>query len=270
MALGYFNRCGLAATVTGGDWLAALPAQNVTTPERAAVARSTTAASADTKLNIDLGAAYPVRVVAFDAHNLSSAGQWLVKLGTTSGASDVYNGSLVNWLQATGTEVAITEHGASLGGDLAAIIVLAQAYTARHLTIEIVDTGNADGHIDIGHVFAGPALVPAVNPEHGQWADTHVDPSTNSRSRSGALWSDPVRRRKAVQLSLGALSAAEADTVHELQRVLGTVGRVLFVPDIADAAKTQRYGFIGVMTELTALENPYYATRGTALRLEQG
>ena len=52
LALGYFNRVCSRATVSGGSWLAALPSSNVRTPERAAVARSSTDATADTKLQL--------------------------------------------------------------------------------------------------------------------------------------------------------------------------------------------------------------------------
>lgn len=269
LALGYFNRVCSRATVSGGSWLAALPSSNVRTPERAAVARSSTDATTDTKLLIDLGAAYTLRIVAFDAHNLSDDGQWRVKLGTTSGASDVYSGSLVDWLQATGVESTITEHGASKGTDLPALLVLPADYSARYLTIEIEDTTNAAGYVEIGYVFAGPALVPSINPEYGAWADSRVDLSTKSRARNGAVWTDAARRHRATQLSLGSLTQAEADVLDEIQRVQGIVGSIVFVADIDDLAKSQRYGGIGTLRELSALENPYYARRGLAVAWEQ-
>ena len=84
------------------------------------------------------------------------------------------------------------------------------------------------------------------------------------------MWSDPVSRYKKTQVTLGALTLAEGDIVHEMQRVLGTVGRVVFIPDIADPAAIQRYGFIGQMRELAMLENPQYVRRGNAFSLEQG
>lgn len=270
LAIGYFNRARTGATVTGGSWRAAFPSSNVLSPERAAPARSTTAGTSDTKLNIDLGAAYTIRVVAFDAHNLSTVGQWKVKLGTSSGASDVYSGSFVDWIQATGIETAITEHGASRGRDFAAIIVLPADYSARYLTIEFSDSSNSAGYLEIGYVFAGPALIPSINAEFGNWGDRHMDLSTSTRARSGALWTDPIGRLKCVDVRLGALTEAEGIVVHEMQRVLGSMGRVLFVPDVSDMAKSQRFGFIGRMSELSALENPVYARRGNAFHIEQG
>ena len=270
LAIGYFNRIRAGAVVSGGSWRAAFPSSNIVSPERAAVARSTTAATADTKLLVDFGAAYPIRVVAFDAHNLSNAAQWLVKLGTTSGASDVYSGSLTNWLQASSIESAITEHGASKGRDFMAALVLPADYTARYFSLEISDASNSAGYVELGYAFAGSALIPQINAEFGAWSDGHADLSTNTRVRSSGVWSDPVSRYKKTQVTLGALTLAEGDIVHEMQRVLGTVGRVVFIPDIADPAAIQRYGFIGQMRELAMLENPQYVRRGNAFSLEQG
>lgn len=270
LALGYFNRIRVGAVVSGGSWRAAFPSSNIVSPERAAVARSTTAGTADTKLLVDYGAAYTTRVVAFDAHNLSSSAQWLVKLGTTSGGSDVYSGSLTNCWQATSIESVITEHGASKGRDFMVAAVLPADYSHRYLSLEISDAGNSAGYVEIGYVFAGPLLIPQVNAEYGAWSDGHADLSTNTRVRSSGVWSDPVSRYKKTQVTLGALTLAEGDLVHEMQRVLGTVGRVVFIPDVADPAAIQRYGFIGQMRELMMLENPQYVRRGNAFSLEQG
>lgn len=271
LALAYFNRVRPGvATVTGGSWIAAFPSSNVADVDRSKPARSTTAGTSDTKLNIDLGAAYALGGFGFDAHNLSDAGQFKVKLGTSSGASDVYSGSFVNWLQATGVEGAITEFGASKGRDFPGQLLLPADLTARYVTFEFSDTGNTAGHLDIGYLYAGPVLRPAVNPEYGNWSDGWIDGSTSTRSPGNDLWSSARGRYKTVQLTLGALTQAEGVLLHEIQRVNGTVGRVMFFADSADAAASQRLGFIGVMRELGLLDNPEYYRRGNALVLDQG
>lgn len=271
LALAYFNRVRPGvATVTGGSWLAAFPASNVADVDRSKPARSTTAGTSDTKLNIDLGAAYPIRLIMLDAHNLSDAGQFKVKLGTSSGASDLYSGSFVNWLQVTDAESAITEYGASKGRDFPGICLLASTITARYVTVEFSDASNTAGHLDIGYLYAGPALLPAVNPEYGAWSDGWMDNSTSTRTPGGDVISTPLGRYKMVQLTLGALTQAEGDTVHEIQRVLGTVGRVGFIADVDDMAKSQRYGFIGTLRALELLDNPEFHRRGNAFVIDQG
>lgn len=267
VAIGYFNRLRPGLVPAGGSWRAAFPAANSLTQERAKVARSSTAANADTKMSVPLGATRTLRVLGFDGANLTASAQVRYSLGTTSFGTEVYAGSTVNWLQATGVESSITEHGASLG-DFPYLLVLPQDYSASYVTVEIFDAANPAGYVDIGFQFAGPAFIPSVNPEFGSLGTAHIERSTKTRARGGAMYSDPGRRIRRAEMSLAALTDAEAITWHEIERVLGTVGTVAFVPDIADAPKTQREGFFGQIAELTLLENPELARRGKAISIE--
>lgn len=269
-AIGWINRCRTgAATVSGGDWLAAQPSSNVLSANRAKVARSASADAADTILTLDFTASQIIRAVAFDFSNLSSDAQWKVKLGTTSGASDVLSGSLVDYMQATGVED-ISDYGGRVGADLPAIMVLSQNYTASSLTIEIVDESNADGYIDVGYVWAGPLLIPELGVEHGAMSSGMDDETLVTRPRGGNYSTSPAGRIKHVSADFADLTAAEAITWHEAQRINGKTGRVLWVPDVDDMAKTQREGFIGVARELSSLEHPRYARRGAGVMLEAG
>ncbi len=54
---------------------------------------------------------------------------------------------------------------------------------------------------------------------------------------------------------------AEAAYIHEMQRLLGTVNEVLYLPYPEDLGESQRYGFIGRLSELSAIEYPYFNSR---------
>lgn len=268
--IGWINRCRTgAATVSGGSWIAEFPASNVLNTDRAKPARSDSASASDTILTIDFTASQIIRAVAFDFCNLSTDAQWKVKLGTTSGASDVYSGSLVDYMQATGVED-ISDYGGRIGADLPAIMVLSQNYTASSLTIEIVDESNADGYIDVGYVWAGPLLIPELGVEHGAMSSGMDDQTMTMRPRGGSYETSPSGRIKSVSADFADLTAAEAIVWHEAQRINGKTGRLLWIPDIDDMAKTQREGFIGVCRDLSALDHPRYARRGAGVMLEAG
>lgn len=274
IGLAWVNRA-IGATASGGSWLSALPVGNVANRELAKVARSSTDATADTKIRLDFGAARTVRAFALVNHNLSSAATWLLKLGTTTGASDVYSGSAVNAWQLSAFDATVAALGVDDAtyqrSDYASIIVLPTSYSARHLTIEIDDTTNADGYVQVGMVFAGGLFVPEVNPVYGEPQHGHTDLSSGGQSESGAPSSTARRRLRTAHFLLPALTESEADIVHEMQRVAGLVDDVLYVPDTSDAAKQQRYGFVGRMSEMRPIEYPYYArqAKGFAL-LERG
>lgn len=269
--LGLFFPNRSTQTVTLGSWLAALPASNVGTSDITEVARSTDDATASTKFCVNLGASYALRAFALVNHNLSSAAQWRILLGTTAGASDVYAGSLADWLSASfdSSMAALGMQDAEyLRDGTPAIIVLPTTYSARYATVEISDTSNTDGYVQIGRFFAGGGFVPTYNATYGL-QDGWVDLSTRDRSESGALWTTARRRLRKVQMVLEALSLDEGSTLHEMQRVLGTIDEVLYVPDLTDMAWSQRYGMLGTIEEMSELAYPFYRKRRLPLVITQ-
>lgn len=265
------NRAQPGLTNSLGSWSASLPASNMLDSRLAKVARSTDATTASTKRSFDLGTARVLRAVALVNHNFSAAATWRVLLGTSAGGAEVYAGTLAPWLSASfeaGLVAAGMEDGEYLRDGTPAIIVLPAFYTARHVTIEIADTGNPDGYVQIGRLFAGSGLVPEINPGYGL-QDGWEDLSSKLQSESGSEWPTARRRLKTVSFVLESLSLDEGAQLHEMQRVLGTIDEVLYVPDVDDAALTQRYGMLGTISELSPLDYPYPRRRALPVRIRQ-
>jgi hypothetical protein len=267
--LGLFFPNRTTSTVTLGSWT--LAASNVGDPDITKVARSTNDATSSTKFCVDLGAAYALRAFALINHNLSSAAQWRILLGTTAGASDVYAGTLANWLSVTfdSSMAALgMQDGEYLRDGTPALIVLSTLYSARYVTVEISDTSNPDNYVQIGRFFCGGGFIPTYNAAYGL-KDGWTDLSTKDYSESGVLWATPRRRLRKVQFVLEDLSLDEGDILHEMQRVLGEIDEVLYVPDIADMAVSQRYGMLGTIAEMSDLEYPFYRSRKLPLVIKQ-
>jgi hypothetical protein len=259
IGLGYPNIAD-TATASGGSWLAGLPASNVQTRSFANVARSADAAAASTKIKFDHGSAKAAQVLCLAGHNLSSAATIKWSRGTTDGGNDVYAGSAVNVWQITPT--------AFDGRAYAAVIVLPQAYTARYDLIELSDTTNAAGYVEVARAWISTLWTPTYNAAYGL-RDSVQDLSGVERSDGGALWVTARRKLRAVQLVLDALSLSEADDIHNLQMSAGTTEEVMYVPDVASSATQQRYGYIATIEELDAIEYPYYRTRSAPIRLKE-
>lgn len=266
--LGLFFPNRTTETVTLGSWT--LAASKVGTADITDVARSTNDNTSSTKFCVNLGAAYSLRAFALINHNLSAAAQWRVLLGTSAGASDVYAGTLADWLSATfDTSMAALgmQDGEYLRDGTPAIIVLPAFYSARYVTVEISDTSNPDNYVQIGRFFCGGGFVPTYNAT--QLQDGWVDLSTRDRSESGGLWTTPRRRLRRVQLVLEGLSLDEGDTLHEMQRVLGTIDEVLYVPNLSNMAQSQRYGMLGTIEEMSELAYPFFRGRRLPLVITQ-
>lgn len=274
--LSYPNRA-TAATITGGSWLAGLPASNLANKELWKVARSSDALTTSTKFNVDLGAIKPLRCFALINHNLSAAATWRVLIGSTAGASDVHASGwenvwqmvfddLVEWESAIWwLGVADSEY---LRSPYAAMRAAAEIYSARYVTIEISDTANVDGYVQVGRLFVGGSLQPTYNASYGL-QDGFKDLSSTDSSESGALWGTERRRMRYTSLVLNWLTTTEASYIHEMQRLLGTLGEVLYIPYPADMGESQRYGYLGRLSELSAIEYPYYNVRSLPVKIEE-
>lgn len=272
LALCWPNRINGDTVFADGSWETALPASNVATRAIQQVARSTGVLTTDTLMNLDFGAATTFRAISLVNHNLSPDAQWKVSLGTTSGGTDVYAGSLADVILAT-YETSFTalgvENGDTLRTPFQAMLVLDQAYSARYLKLEIDDTTNPDGYVQIGRMFAGGAYVPTINASYGL-KDGIQDLSETFRTDGGTFWFNPKRRLRYVSMVLEHLGlTGEAVTLHEMMRTMGRIDEVLYVPDIDDMAYSQRFGFLGVMRELSTLEYPFYNKRSLAVALEE-
>jgi len=84
-----------------------------------------------------------------------------------------------------------------------------------------------------------------------------------------AFYAKQTPRPRWVQFELQALNIAEGDQAHEMEAALGITEEILYVPDSANAAKTQRYGFLGNIRELAGLEYPFQDLRSKAFRIDQ-
>ena len=274
--IGYPNRAD-GATYSAGSWLAGLPASNLASRELWKVARSTNADLTSTKFRVDLGASKQLKVLSLCNHNLSANATWRVTLGTAAGASDIYDSGWKSVWSLTFDSV--VEWGSAVwwsipGGDeylrspFNAVIIANDTFAARHITVEINDTANADGYVQIGRLFAGGAIQPAYNAQYGL-QDSWRDLSTFDTAESGAFWATERRRMRSVSFVLPWLSPGESAYFHELQRQVGTIGEVLYIPYPSDMSESQRYGFLGRLSELSPIDYPYYRARSLPLKIEE-
>lgn len=249
------------ATLSGGSWLAGLPRSNIATPEQAKRARSTTASASNTKITLDHGSAVPVRVVWIASHNLSASATARVLRGTTSGGGEVFAGTLSNvW--------SISPSGGFSGEVYGVCIALPNNAAARYTTIEISDTSNPAGYVELGQVLCGDVLTPQRGPSVGLQHGMR-DLSTITEAESGAPWATVRRKQRAVSMVLDMAEAVDADAVQDLKQAIGTHGQAVYLPSLFDMAQTQRFGFVGRLSELSAIDYPYARYHGVPLKLTE-
>jgi hypothetical protein len=251
-----FNNRANAATLSGGGWGGplVLPLNNLKTKRLAQVARSTDATLANTLFSVDLGASYSLRIVALVNHTFSTTAKVRIRASNTS-AADAISAPLrdTGWVNAK----RLTFYGdtpANWGARYPVLDVFA-ALTVRYLYIEIDDTTNAAGYVQIGRLFIAGGFQPTHTASRGQ-KHARRDLSTVAEMVSGADFGTARRRQRTRRFDLNWLSQAEADRYDEMQDEVGIVEEVFYVPDPSDLVASQRYGFLGRLRELGALEAP--------------
>ena len=144
------NVTNLAATATlsGGSWLAAAPVTNLATRDPADTARSTNANNSSTRIIVDHGAAVTRRVLDLREHNISAGATIRWSVGTSSGGNEVTTTGVINAWQFTPRVFDGRDHGL--------IFVLPADAPGRYDYIEIFDSSNVDGWVEIAQLGIGP------------------------------------------------------------------------------------------------------------------
>lgn len=261
--IGWPNRADIS-TLTGGSWSIAL--SKLQDEDIGNVARSSDTTTSSTKIQCDLGSAnYTLRALSLHAHNLSSAAQIRFMLGTTAGGSETYD--------STSDDAYTVTYDNDLdefqGGDYTSIIhVLGTGYASRYVTIEIDDTTNSDGYIEIGRLGVWSGFVPTCNMVWGA-ANGAISKTLIDRAYSGHQLSEYRRAAQTARFSLDLLSDSEAAIVSGLKRRADLINEVLYVPDVSNQVTAQRYGFLGRLRELSDLERASFNRNTTEFSIEE-
>ena len=224
--LAYPDRTSDATTTfAGGSWQAGLPLINLQNRLLSKVARSTNATAAYTQFVVTLTSPRDVRVIGILGHNISLAGTIRVRGYSDAGLTAlVYDtGTQYAWPQTfTTDDVAVQPNNW--------IWPLPTIATARYWLVEVVDTGNAAGYVQIGRCWLGPAWVPDCGVVYGVNIG-YESRSVVSESLGGVIWGNRRTPRRAETISFPSLSMSEMRTALIIQKVLDTTGELIIVLD---------------------------------------
>ena len=249
--IGYNNLLDAATLTPGiGSWSANAPLANLKDPVVSVAARSTDALAASTKFEVDLGSAQTVGLVALSGVNLTSAATIRVRgsTATNAGGTVVYNGSAIN-VWPTGTDAALlARHNRWTP------IVKVTATSARYWLIEITDTANPDGYVQLGRVFLGPVVQPTWNMSYGarlRWVNRNVRDETES----GVLYTSRRPAYRETVFALDHLTRAEAITsLHDLHLLTAESPEVVLLFDPASTDTTRlRESYLGELHDFDPL-----------------
>jgi len=279
--LAWQNRCD-EGTLSGGSWASTLPLTNLQNRQVQKVARTTGVTTANTQFTIDLGAARTIGVLALVVHNIGVSGTVRVTASDTapftvtqydSGAVQVWPSGLIpqNLLEWEDDNFWLGTLSASAraGYQSPYIHVLPVAQSWRYWKVEIDDTGNTDGYIQIGRLFLAQGWRPGVNYAYG--ADLgYQDPTPVDTSLSGAEFFDVRSKYRVFRFGLQYITSSECyDYALQLQRLAGVSGEVLLVPDSDDTALMPVRAFVGRLRTLSGIKQSQPTAYDAAFEIKE-
>lgn len=278
--LGWPNRLADASvSISGGSWLAALPLSNLLVRTPTVIARSTSLSTAHTQFDISLPTTRVLKSFALVNHNLSVSATWRITLGSTLGASDVYDSGalpawslnfdndLLEWESSSWWEGSLDDD--YVGHPFSAIHLAATSPAAKYCRIVITDASNPAGYVQLGRVFLGGGISLTLGMMYGM-SDAWESNSVVETAVGGSEYFDSRRSARVARFELeGIDQSTEFRQIYEMHRRLGTTGELLYIPDDADVAQTQLTGFVGRMRQLNAIEYPFYSFRKAGYELKE-
>ncbi len=281
ITLGWTNRID-GATLSGGSWVSTLPLDNMKNRQVQKVAQTTDATLASTKFQGDFGRARTIGVMALILHNISAIGKVRLRMNdTNSFATPLYDSGWVNaWADGAVPQNLLEWEddnfwlGTMSDEDRAGyqspfIHVLSTQQYLRYFLIEVDDTTNADGYIYIGRPFMSATWTPEVNHDVGDSLG-YEDSTLVESSLSNAKYFDTRNKPRAYPFELSWLTGAEAfGEALDLQRLCGTSGEVLVIPDPDDVSNMPKRAFVGRMRALNKITRRGADTFSQAFELEE-
>ena len=269
-------------TLSGGSWQSTLPLANLQNRVVQKVARSTNANLSSTKFDIDLGAARAIGVVALVVHNVSVIGKVRITGDDAADfATPVYQSAWIDAWPAGQIPQSLLEweddnfwlgtlsSNQRAGYQSPFIHVLPTQQILRYWRVEVDDTTNTDGFIQIGRLFMSAAWRPSVNYDMGAQL-SYTDPTPVAASLSGAEYFDVRSKAREFTVRLSALTESEAyDYALQIQRLAGVSGEVLVVPDTADTTRIPIRAYLGRLTDLRPIAHAKNGIFETAITLRE-
>jgi hypothetical protein len=239
--------------LAGGSWSADFPLANLQLPQFAARARTDGTTAAWT---LTLPAAREVQSLAISAHNLTATATWRARL-----YSDEAGTNLLLDTDVTAPAYAINTHTRS-ADDRAiypplAVMLLAQAYSVRHIKIDVADASNADGYLQFGRFFVASAWQPSVNFSWGSATGLQIGTTRQTALDAVTDWFDRKGARRTAAFTLAHLDDDEAYLeLERMQRTLDIDGELLFARRLDKPNTRHVTTFIATLTTPSPIEHP--------------
>jgi len=235
------------------------PASNLAHPFRSRVWRSSSVAVAQ-RVVFDLGSTEEIDSFALLFNPIAGEG---IKLSDTAviklqaNATDSWAAPAINQTVTLDNAYEVATH----------FFATSQSY--RYWAVEITDTANAYGYIEIAKVLLSKATQLGQTPEIG-FTDTLEDQSKTTETPYGHRYADVYPTRRSFEFNYAAMTEADIET---LQMIFRRVGKVTPIAVALDPTATlfdkDRFFLYGYLNGSFKSTNRFYSYFDSGLRIEE-
>lgn len=276
MRVVYNNAVKRTSTLTADFTTGSLVASNVATDLKSEIWRAPSATPAT--LTLTWAAPETISAVAMPFCSLTSAATVRVRgYSDTACTVQVFDTGAV--IAAPSSQVGnssywgVTSAGAntySQGGAASAVVYFAQA-SVQGLKIELSDTTNPLGYIEVGCLVVGKYWSPVYNVQNGDLQVDIVDSSKHERSESGDLFTDRGIIYKSLTLSLQHMPATDRNEIWRILRGNG-MSRPVFIsviPESSDSTEEYIFSIYGKLSKGSSIQYQFIGQAQTSLQVEE-
>lgn len=275
-----YNNFSDQGLFSGGSW--ALPLTNLQDADIAKVARSTDAQTTSTIIKVDLGRIQLVDGVAVGPVNMSPGATWRFRgyndaaytslfydSGLQTNSGSVINWSDVNaWLEWEDPDFWYGIVGSQDNLPQYLFHITPAARAAQYWKIELFDSGNFDGHLDIGRLLICQAFRPSLNYDENN--SFTLLPLTDVQETLGGK---RVYFERGVRRTLScAFTLDESEIFGEVFSVglrSGVSRQVFVVPEPSDTVSGSRRSFLATLKTAPIMKQLNVARGSTVVDLEE-
>jgi hypothetical protein len=143
--------------------------------------------------------------------------------------------------------------------------------TCTSLLIEIVDTGNSDGYIEVSRLVIGPYWSPKFNTSFGL-STSFKDLSTNSRTESGDLITNRNVRYRSMNFDMQYLTPDDRTSFTKILKGIGVAKGLfisLFPNNSDDFNKEHSHQIYGKLSQIADINHPLFGVYSTTVDIEE-
>lgn len=256
-------------TFSGGSWNASFPLTNLATRylDGSNVARSADALAASTKFDTDLKTTRSIRVLAILISNVTKTSTPTVRFqvgNDNTFAVNLYDSTALSyWPTGLSAEDAV-------GLNVWYVVVVPTSVAAsRYVRTLIVDTGNADGYVNVARFCVCGGWQPESNAEYGL-KQLWQSPTTEQETDGASFIYNARNGRRLFQFTFPMMTDADTLTYPwKMQRLLGKSGQFVFVFDPTDSTYGFERNFLAVFSDISALDYAFFGRQHVPLTIRE-